>query len=129
MNLTHYTPNRFLGHFDELLNQTLRNFGHPVANRLSGIYRAEDQNSYRLRLDLPGFTREEISLSLEKHDLTVTAASDREEAFLQDVKRTFTLPDDIDPEGITAKVENGVLDLTLPKLNAEDKGVRTIEVS
>lgn len=129
MNLTHYTPNRLLGNLDEFLNQTLRNFGPAPATRAPGAYRYEEKDTYRLRLDLPGFTREEVSLSLEKHELTVTAKSEREDPFLSDFERTYNLPDDIDPHGIGAKLENGVLDLTFKKLADIDKGVRNIEIS
>ena len=129
MNLTHYTPNRLLGNLDEFLNQTLRSFGPAPATRAPGAYRYEEKDSYRLRLDLPGFTREEVSLSLKKQALTVTAKSESEDAFLSDFERTYNLPDDIDPNGINAKLENGVLDLTFKKLADEDKGVRNIEIS
>lgn len=128
MNLTQYTPNRLLGNLDEFLSQTLRNFGPTAASRVPGAYRYEEKDSYRLRLDLPGFTREEISLSLEKHDLTVTASSEREEAFLENFERTYTLPEDIDPEGITAKLDHGVLNLNFKKLANGEDAVRAIEI-
>jgi HSP20 family protein len=129
MNLTHYTPNRFLGNLDEFLSQTLRSFGPAPAIRAPGAYRYEEKDSYRLRLDLPGFTREEVSLSVEKRELSVTAKSEREDAFNTDFERTYTLPEDIDPNGVTAKLENGVIDLTFKKLADEEKGVRNIEIS
>ena len=129
MNLTHYTSNRLLGNLDELLNQTLRNFGPAPATRAPGAYRYENKDSYRLRLDLPGFIREEISLTLEKRELTVTTKSEREDSFLSDFERTYNLPEDINPNGVNAKLENGVLDLTFKKLSDEDKGVRNIEIS
>ncbi len=129
MNLTHYTPNRLLGNLDEFLSQTLRSFGPVAATRAPGAYRYEEKDSYRLRLDLPGFTREEISLSLEKRDLTVTAKSEREEAFLGQFERTYTLPEDVDPDGIEAKLDHGILDLSFKKSNPTDNGVRNIEIS
>jgi len=93
MNLINYSPNRLLGNLDELLNQTLRSFGPTPATRAPGAYRYEEKDAYRLRLDLPGFTREEISLSLEKRDLTVTAKTERENAFRQEFERAYTLPE------------------------------------
>ena len=129
MNLTHYTPNRLLGNLDEFLSQTLRGFGPVAATRAPGAYRYEGKDSYRLRLDLPGFTRDEISLSLEKRDLTVTAKSEREEAFQGQFERTYTLPEDADPEGIQAKLDHGVLDLSFKKSNPTDDGVRKIEIA
>jgi len=134
MNLTNYSPNRLLGNLDEFLHQTLRSFGpapatRAPATRAPGAYRYEEKNAYRLRLDLPGFTREEISLSLEKRDLTVTAKSEREDAFHDEFERTYTLPEDVDPEGIAAKLENGVLDLTFKKITEVNDGTRNIEIS
>lgn len=129
MNLTHYQPNRLFGNLDEFLNQTLRSFGPLTAPRAFGAYRYEEKDSYRLRVDLPGFTREEVTLTHEKDTLTLTAKSEREDAFHEDYERTFTLPDDVDPEGITAKLENGVLDLTFAKVTDGDAGVRTIEIA
>ncbi|MEJ6719656.1 MAG: Hsp20/alpha crystallin family protein [Akkermansiaceae bacterium] len=83
----------------------------------------------RLRLDLAGFTREQISLSFEKHDLTVTAKTEREDAFRDEFERTYGLPEDIDAEEIEAILKNGVLDLTFKKVAPQDNGVRTIEIS
>lgn len=129
MNLTNVNSNRLFGNLDEFLNQTLRSLGPVVAPPGVGIARYEEAESYRLRLDLPGFRREEVSLSLDKHKLTVVAVSDREDAFHERFEQSYQLPEDIDPEGITAKLENGVLDLTFRKLSAEEQGVRKIELS
>lgn len=129
MNLTQYSPSRVLGNLDELLSQTLRSFGPIAATRAPGAYRYEEKDSYRLRLELPGFTREEVSLSLEKDQLTVTAQTEREEAFREQFERTYTLPEDVDPEEISAKLENGILDLTFKKLAPSNRGSKTIEIS
>ena len=128
MNLTHYNPNRLFGNLDEFLSQTLRSFGPSTIMRAPGAYRYEEKDSYRLRLDLPGFTREEIALSLEKRALTVTAKSEREDAFLPGFERTYNLPEDINPNDINAKLKNGVLDLSFKKLTAQESGVRNIEI-
>ena len=128
MNLTHYNPNRLFGNLDEFLSQTLRSFGPTHIMRAPGAYRYEEKDSYRLRLDLPGFTREEIALSLEKRALTVTAKSEREDAFLPGFERTYNLPEDINPNDINAKLKNGVLDLSFKKLTAQESGVRNIEI-
>ena len=128
MNLTHYNPNRLFGNLDEFLSQTLRSFGPSPIMRAPGAYRYEEKDSYRLRLDLPCFTREEIALSLEKRALTVTAKSEREDAFLPGFERTYNLPDDINPNDINAKLKNGVLDLSFKKLTAQESGVRNIEI-
>lgn len=45
----------------------------------------------------------------------------RHEIFHQSFVQKLTLPDDVKAEGITAKMENGLLEVTLPKMKAEDK--------
>jgi HSP20 family protein len=129
MTLLNRIPNNLIGNLDEFLNQTLRSFGPAPAAKAPGAYRYQTNDSYRLRLDLPGFTRDEISLTLEKDELKVTAKTEREEAFRNEFERTYSLPDDVDPEGIEAKLSDGVLDLTFKKVTSEDSGARVIEIS
>lgn len=128
MNLTNYIPNSLFGNLDDFINQAFRSFGPAPASRAPGAYRYEDNTSYRVRLDLPGFTRDEVSLSLEKGELTITAKSEREDAFHADFERTYTLPDDVAPDGISAKLENGVLDLTFAKQTESEDAIRKIEI-
>lgn len=81
---------------------------------------------YLLRTDLPGFCKEEIRLELQEELLTIYAehsaeAEEKEERYLRRERRysnyakSYRLKD-IDTEKISAKFENGVLTLTLPKL-------------
>jgi HSP20 family protein len=128
MNLIHYNPNRLLGNLDEFVNQALRTFSPSAINPASGTYRYEEKNSFRLRLDLPGFTREEIAICLENRILTIIAESGREDAFLSDLERTYKLPKNINPDDINAKLENGVLDLNLKKLTDQEPSVRKINI-
>ena len=129
MNLNHYNPNRVLGNLDEFLNQTLRSFSPSPNISAPGAYRYEEKDSYRLRLDLPGFTREEIVISLEKQMLTIIAKSEREGAFSSSFERTYNLPKNINPNGINAKLKNGVLDLSFKKLTDQEPSVRKIKIT
>jgi len=85
-------------------------------------------DAYRLDMELPGFKKEEIKVSLEGKYLTVTAThanesekeSDgtvrylRRERMTGGVTRSFTLSN-IDTDGIEVLHENGVLSVILPK--------------
>ena len=128
MNLTRYNPNRFFGNIDDFLNQTLRSFSPSPITPAPGAYSYEEKDSYRLRLNLTGFAREEIAISLKNRMLTIIAKSEREDAFLPGFERTYNLPDDINPNDINAKLKNGVLDLSFKKLTAQESGVRNIEI-
>ena len=79
---------------------------------------------FLLQTDLPGFSKEEISLELQENLLTVRAQHKdeveeeryvRRERRFNSYCRSFRLKD-IDTDKISAKFENGVLTLTLPKL-------------
>ncbi len=129
MNLTHYNPNRLFGNIDDFLNQTLRNFSPSPITPAPGAYRYEEKDSYRLRLNLPGFAREEIAISLEKQILTIIAKSEREDPFSSSFERSYNLPKNINPNGINAKLENGVLDLSFKKLTDQEPNVRKIKIS
>ena len=82
-------------------------------------------DAYRLDMELPGFKKEEIKVSLEGKYLTVAAAHKedekndsvcylRRERMTGSVSRSFTLSN-IDTDGIEVLHENGVLSVILPK--------------
>ena len=75
--------------------------------------------------DVPGLTSEEIEVSIHEGVLTVTAERNsepeegqtehRRERFHGQATRSITLPTEVELEKVTAKTENGVLTITLPK--------------
>lgn len=80
---------------------------------------------YRLLLDLPGVDREDVDVSMVGDELVVSgerrrpevpAAAEvhRSERGYGRFRRAVRLPSDVDPAGISAKLEDGVLRLTLP---------------
>ncbi|EDY83686.1 Hsp20/alpha crystallin family [Verrucomicrobiia bacterium DG1235] len=94
----------------------------------------EKDDSYMLRLDLPGVKKGDISLELENDALTVSATR-KFEAADKDAKsegsfsyrKTIELPEGVEEEKIVANYDDGVLSLTLPK--GEKAKPRQIEVS
>lgn len=120
---------RLFGGLDHFLSQTLRDLGVPNSQPAIKAYRYEADSAFRLRLDLPGFEREEISISLENRRLTIEAKSDRPDPFLPQVQQSFQLPTEIDYDRIEAKYQNGVLDLTFPKKNPENSEAKKIAIS
>ena len=82
----------------------------------------ESDDAFRIDVDIPGVTAENLELTVERGVLTVEAV--RSEA--RGWRRQLRLTDGIDVENIDAHLEAGVLSLTLPKAAAAR--ARRIEV-
>ena len=92
----------------------------------------EHEDHYEVDIDLPGFKKDEITLSLEKGYLTVNAAKGldkdetdkkgrmiRQERYAGSMQRSFYVGEALTEEDITARFENGVLSLNVPKREAK----------
>ena len=101
----------------------------------------QDQgDSYTLKADLPGYTKENIHIDLDEDVLTICADmnSDSEEKKdngfvvrerrMGTVRRSFNVQG-IDRESISAKYENGVLQLTLPKEKTAVETRKAIQIN
>jgi len=85
----------------------------------------EDQNGITVKADLPGVSRENLSISVDGETLTVEGTvalgeSQKMEAVYAEVRvaryrRSFVLGRDLDTERIDAAMKNGVLTLRVPK--------------
>jgi HSP20 family protein len=87
----------------------------------------ETDESIVLEADIPGMDQKDVHLEVE--DGTLTIKGDRKEEHEEkragwvrmeryhgSFERSFALPTTVDPEGIRARLQNGVLKVTLPKL-------------
>jgi HSP20 family protein len=86
----------------------------------------ESKDDYRLTFDLPGFGKENVSVTVKEGLLEVSGERKDEgghdENYFQhfernhgEFKRSFRLPEFVDGDSIGAEYTNGVLILTLPK--------------
>jgi HSP20 family molecular chaperone IbpA len=86
----------------------------------------EGEKDFLIRLDLPGVSKEGLDINLEDLTLTIKAerelpspegyrARSRELAEKRVFQRSFNLGREIDAERISAKLDKGVLTITLPK--------------
>lgn len=100
----------------------------------------ETDEAYMVEIDLPGFDKKDVELTVENGILTVTGEhvvrekDEEKEGVTYHVKermvtkftRSFTLPRAIDANAVEASFQNGVLAIRLPKL--EEAKPRKIEV-
>ena len=92
----------------------------------------EDDNSYLLEVDLPGYSKDDIKIDITDGYLTINAKVEKEnndekknyvrrERFTGEVSRSFYVGDDIKEDEVKANFKNGILTLEVPKLSLEDK--------
>ena len=97
----------------------------------------EDENEITVQAEMPGVDRNNVDIDLRENTLTIYGRIERQEDKKEasvyrefnwgDYFRQFTLSDIIDQGKIKAKMDQGVLRLTLPK--AEKVKPRKIQVS
>ncbi len=86
----------------------------------------ETSDAYHLELSAPGRSKEDFKLAVDNGQLTISFEKKedpkteeyktvRKEFSFRSFKRSFTLDDKIDSNGIQAKYEHGVLKVLLPK--------------
>ena len=105
-------------------------YGKHAANVMKTDVREHD-DGYEVDIDLPGFKKDEISLSLENGYLSVNAAKGldkdekdkkgkliRQERYAGSMTRSFYVGEAITEQEVKAKFENGVLQLSIPKKEA-----------
>lgn len=104
-----------------------------------GVDIIESKDEYRLVLDLPGIDPATIDITEEKKVLSINAEKpsvelkdgevlSRSERKSGSYQRKFTLPSDADVESIVAKTQNGVLNLTIRRVQPVETQ-RKIEIS
>ena len=97
----------------------------------------EADDEFVVTADLPGFERDEVDIQVTDHTLRIEAEHEeateeheadylRRERRHESVHRSIRLPDEVDKEAVEARMKNGVLTVTLPRLEAEE--ARSIEI-
>lgn len=88
-----------------------------------GLKVEQDDTAWTVTLDLPGVAREQLSVNIEGAVVRIETAAQAKRQF----KAAYELPEEIDAEASAARLENGVLTLTLGKKQPVSNA-RTIEV-
>jgi len=143
--MTRYTPMRSLGDLQREVDDIFNRFfsGNDGSGSASSSVWAprtdlvESDDTYTLRLDVPGMRKDDISINVQNGTLTVSGeralerTSEGEERVRVErsygtFHRTFALPSSVDATNIEATYDNGVLTIDVPK--TEKASRRRIEI-
>ena len=136
---------RYFNRLSRQFDDSSRMWGSQPFDRLTAAVESmavdlvEHDDEFVAIVDLPGFERDDIEIEITDHTLRIEADHDEhietaEEAYLQkerhheSIHRSIQLPNDIDREAASATMQNGVLSITLPKLQTEDTRALEIDV-
>lgn len=98
---------------------------------------SETEDAFHIRLDVPGMSKEDITINLQDRMLTISGTREsketqegedyvRVERAFGNFHRTFTLPSDVNQENVEATYDNGVLSIHVPK--TEESKPQQIEI-
>ena len=141
--LTRRTPNRTVRDLQREVDSIFDQFfGRGSDDDTSAVWAprtdlSETDDAFRIRLDVPGMTKDDIAINLQNNTLTVSGerSSERQEDGEEYVRverafgtfhRTFTLPDAVDPDRVEATYDEGVLTINVPKTEKSTR--RQIEI-
>ena len=123
--------------FDDWMGFPFRGFESDVDRKLYGRHAAhvmktdlkEHDEGYELKVDLPGFKKDEVTAQLNDGYITISASKGldkdekdkktgkyiRKERYAGSMSRSFYVGEDVTQDEISAKFENGILQLKVPK--------------
>ena len=125
-NLTHLSGDMF-SDFDNAIESYLSPNSTSTEGMQLSCDVSETSDSYKMCFDMPGVKKEDISINVQGNQLTVSgerrtdeevkeAHGLRHERSYGKFERSFTMPDGVNLDKVYAAYENGVLNLTIPKV-------------
>ncbi|UCB45130.1 MAG: Hsp20/alpha crystallin family protein [Spirochaetota bacterium] len=136
MNLIRYRP-RTLDLFD--WDRAFERFLHEPFNgiRTPAVDIREDDNGYKIEVELPGLTEKDIEVKVENNVLSISSKKeevkeDKDKDYVHKERRSysfsrsFTLPENVKTDKIDANFKNGLLNISIPK--APESKPKLIEV-
>jgi HSP20 family protein len=132
----------FDGLMNELFNELPATFGKAMREDVLNfppVNIIEKNDAYHIELAAPGMDKADFNVKLENNLLTIstekkeekTAENEkmiRREFTYKAFKRSFTVDEKIDAAGISAKYENGILKLELPKKEVIKNAAKEISI-
>jgi HSP20 family protein len=98
----------------------------PKAMNMPSVNISEEKDHYMVSLAVPGLKKDDFKIDIDGNMLTISSEKEqnkedkdkkytRKEYSFSSFSRSFSLPEEINKEKITAKYEEGVLKISLPR--------------
>jgi HSP20 family protein len=134
--------------FDDLFPEVFRRFMQPMAFNMEPMSEIrvdidETEKAYTVRADLPGVKKDDLRVEIDGNRVSISAEVRKDfeqkdkddksgrvlvrETYRGAASRSFALAHDIDESAVVAKLEDGVLKLTLPKRQGSRNRLVAIE--
>jgi len=111
-----------------------------IFNQIPAVDVQENENAYILEMELPGYDEQNINVHVDGLNLVIASRQDEEkkseekqgnylirERKLNSFSRSFKLPENADPQAVSAAFKNGILSLQINKRAETQK--RTIQIN
>lgn len=105
-----------------VIDSEFQPFSFPHRGRWENSELEQKENDYFLELEVPGFSKKNLSITIDQDNLRVKGKVKRNEKD-HTIDRAFSIPKDVDTKGVSAKLENGLLTVTLSKLSPPKESV------
>jgi HSP20 family protein len=134
MTLIKFEPLGELENWNERINRFFNDYSSQDFNYYPHIDISEDEKNILVEAEIPGVKKENIKITLQNNILTINGEKKKEkeekdskrnffrsERVYGSFTRNFTLPEDINPDSVDAKFDNGILNIKISK--AEPKKI------
>lgn len=124
--LNNYGPTSFSNLIDRFFNDSLARSGGSAYSFVPRVDILEEEKSFEIHVAVPGMNKDDFKIDLNDNYLTISGerknSREKKENNFHSVEiqygtfsRSFTLPENVDGNGISAKYVDGILEVSIPK--------------
>lgn len=141
MTLIKFEPLRELENWNERISRFFNDFPSTDFNYYPHIDISENEKNIFVEAEIPGVKKEDMKITLQDNILTISGEKKREheekdakrnffrsERVYGTFTRSFTLPEDINPDIVDAKFDNGILKINISKAQPKKMNEKFIEI-
>jgi HSP20 family protein len=125
-SLNDYVPTTFSNFVDRFFNESLSRSGGSAYSFVPKVDIVENEKAFEIHVAAPGMNKDEFKIDLNDNYLTVSGerkfTNEQKENNFHSIEtqygtfsRSFALPENVDAGNISAKYNNGILELVVPK--------------